>query len=91
VNKVGIAAVALSLAVCCAPLAMAAPGESSGPAAGTPTPPGAAGEKQGSTGPASADPQASSRSTAGVSENGTGHPGTAPNTSTGPAGQPTPR
>jgi hypothetical protein len=44
-----ISAGALMLALCCAPAVMAAPGETSGPAAGTKTIPGAAAQKNDST------------------------------------------
>jgi hypothetical protein len=53
--KAGIPAVALLLAVGCAPVALAEAGESSAPAAGTPTAPSAAAPRRASTGPASAD------------------------------------
>jgi hypothetical protein len=91
--KAGIPAVALLLAVCCAPIALADAGESTAPAPGTPTVPSASGPNQASTGPASVNPQTSSNSTgtSSVTRKPGMEAGVAPGTSTGSAGQRTPR
>jgi hypothetical protein len=87
--KAGIPAVTLLLAVCCAPIAMADAGESTAPAAGTPTVPSASASTQASTGPTSAHPQASSSSagTSGVTRKPDTEAGVAPSPPTGSAGQ----
>jgi hypothetical protein len=90
--KAGIPAVALLLAVCCAPIAMADAGESTPPAAGTPTVPSASAPTQASTGPASTHPQTSSSAgTSGVTRKPDAEAGVASGTPTGSAGQRTPR
>nr|WP_294507387.1 hypothetical protein [uncultured Rhodopila sp.] len=48
IMRFGLAAAVLSLAVYCAPVAIAAQGETSGPAAGKTTTPGAAAQKEAS-------------------------------------------